>query len=153
MTQQHLELDDARPADTADWKECVQCGINKPLDAYYRDPYRGDNVALRCRRCQLVFSRFRKYRAGLVRRFYEKQNGLCAVCNKPLDLDDQPHLDHPHSAEAMHDHHTLAASVTGLLHGTCNMGIGLFNDDPAVLRRAAWYIERTRRYGQQKLDL
>ena len=154
MTQQHLELNDTRLSLTPSSRACVQCGIIKPLDGYNRDPYRGDNLSLRCRRCESVFSKmFREYRAVLVRRFYEKQNGQCPVCELPIDLDDQPHLDHPHSAEAMHDHHTLAASITGLLHGTCNMGLGLFNDNPTVLRRAACYIEQTRNYGQQTLDL
>jgi len=89
----------------------------------------------------------------LVRRFYEQQHGVCPVCDELLDLDGNVVLDHPHSQEAMHDHHTLAATITGLLHNNCNLAIGMFKDDPAVLRRAARYIERTRRYGQQTLDL
>ena len=130
------------------------CGVAKPLDAYYQDQYRGNNLASKCRRCARVFIRLnRHYRPELVRRFYTEQNGVCPICDLPLDLDDQPHLDHPHSVEAMHDAHTLAASITGLLHRSCNMGLGHFNDDPAVLRRAARYIEQTRRYGQQTLDL
>ena len=154
MTQQHLELGDCKTILTTDGKRCQECGIMKPLSSYGRDVYRGDNLGRRCRRCLKIRNQLhQQYRHKLVQQFYEQQNGLCPICNEPLDLAKAPALDHPHSAEAMHDKHTLAESVTGLLHRNCNVGLGMLNDDPTVLRRAARYIERTRNYGQQTLDL
>jgi hypothetical protein len=41
-----------------------------------------------------------------------------------------------------HDHET-GYNREGLC-GTCNTGLGMFKDDPAVMRRAARYIERHR---------
>jgi len=155
MSQQHLELNDTRPTVTATCKPCTQCGLVKPLDAYPLTVMYQDNHSHCCRRCHNLLVQLRQshYRPTLVRRLYEQQHGLCPVCDQPINLEDSPHLDHPHSAEAMHDVHTLAASVTGLLHRNCNVGLGMLRDDPTVLRRAAGYIERTRCYGQQTLDL
>ena len=155
MTQQHLELNDTRPATTASFKPCTQCGLVKPLDAYSPAKAYRDNRSHCCKRCKSLLDQLHTshYRPTLVRRFYERQRGLCPVCDQPLDLEHAPTLDHPHSLEAMQNVHTLAASVTGLLHRNCNVGLGMLRDDPTVLRRAARYIERTRRYGQQTLDL
>jgi len=155
MNQQHLDLGNCTPAVTVGWKVCNTCGLNKPPNAYYGSKLYVDGFRPLCRHCNNLHVALNKseYRPRLMRRLYEEQHGLCPVCDKPLDLEDSPHLDHPHSAEAMHDVHTLAAAVTGLLHRNCNVGLGMLNDDPTVLRRAAGYIERTRGYGQQTLDL
>ncbi len=155
MTQQHLDLGTCTPAVTVGWKVCNTCGLNKPPSAYYGDVRYLDNLDPVCRHCDNVHRKlnYSEYRPRLIRRLYEQQRGKCPVCDQLLNLKDLLHLDHPHSAEAMHDVHTLAAAVTGLLHRTCNVGLGMLNDDPTVLRRAARYIERTRNYGQQTLDL
>ena len=154
MTQQHLELNDCTTILTIDGKRCQECGIMKPLSAYGRDVYRGDNLGRRCRRCIKIRAQLHnQYRHKLVQQFYKRQNGLCPICDQPIDLDKAPALDHPHSAEAMQNVHTLAAATTGLLHSTCNRALGMLNDDPVALRRAARYLEQTRRYGQLTLDL
>ena len=154
MTQQLLELNDRTTTPTINGRRCHECGIMKPLSSYFRDSYRGDNLGVRCRRCHLIRQRLRRqYRHKLVRQFYERQNGLCPICDHLIDLDKAPALDHPHSAEAMQSVHTLANATTGLLHSTCNRALGMLNDDPIALRRAARYLEQTRRYGQLTLDL
>ncbi|MQY08680.1 endonuclease VII domain-containing protein [Actinomadura macrotermitis] len=57
------------------------------------------------------------------------QGGLCAICcDRPAE-----HVDHCHSTEV----------VRGVLCTGCNSGMGQLRDDPAVLRRAAAYLERT----------
>ena len=155
MTQQHLDLGTCTPADTTGWKVCNTCTLKKPPDAYIIDVRYIDNRKPACRHCNNVHAtlNYSEYRPRLIQRFYKQQNGMCPIGDQPLNVDDPLHLDHPHSAEAMHDMHTLAAAMTGLLHRTCNVGLGMLNDDPTVLRRAAGYIERTRGYGQQTLDL
>lgn len=54
---------------------------------------------------------------------------FCMVCHRtPTGLS----IDHDHST----------GSVRGVLCGDCNRAIGLFRDDPELMRRAADYVER-----------
>ena len=55
------------------------------------------------------------------------QDGLCKVCLKvpATDID--------------HDHKT--GKVRSILCGSCNRALGLFQEDPEIIRRAATYLE------------
>ena len=61
----------------------------------------------------------------------DSQNGRCAICKT-----DSPggkgnwHLDHCHDSK----------NVRGLLCGTCNVGLGMFKDNPLLLAAAADYL-------------
>ena len=62
----------------------------------------------------------------------ESQGGMCGVC-----LTDNPgvrswHVDHCHRTGA----------IRGLLCSRCNTALGSMQDSPAILRRAAEYLER-----------
>lgn len=59
------------------------------------------------------------------------QGGVCAICLRP-----------PNGRRLAVDHCHATGAVRGLLHGTCNAGLGQFNDDPAKMRQAADYVER-----------
>jgi hypothetical protein len=65
---------------------------------------------------------------------FKEQNGLCAICGKPSvrNLD----ADHEHVEPPI---------PRGLLCRTCNGGLGYFQDNPELLRKAADYIEFYRR--------
>ncbi|OFV83246.1 MAG: hypothetical protein A2W26_13245 [Acidobacteria bacterium RBG_16_64_8] len=63
----------------------------------------------------------------------QEQGGGCWICGKEPG---------PRRLAVDHDHKTR--QVRGLLCGNCNQGIGRLQDSPALLRRAAEYIERTR---------
>lgn len=81
-----------------------------------------------------------KHKHGLTLEQYdemlEKQNGVCALCHtsekgknrwggfRRLAVD--------------HDHKT--GEIRGLLCQNCNMGIGYFDDDPAILAEAIRYL-------------
>ncbi len=54
----------------------------------------------------------------------------CAICKVQADDGKPLHIDHDHKT----------GRVRGLLCGHCNRGIGLFRDNPAVLRRAIEYL-------------
>jgi len=58
------------------------------------------------------------------------QDGRCAICRQP-----------PGSKGLHVDHHHVTGMVRGLLCGPCNMGLGQFRDDPALLRAAADYLD------------
>ena len=65
----------------------------------------------------------------------QTHNGTCDVCGStsPGGLSKKFHMDH--------DHQTL--EIRGFLCTNCNPGLGFFRDDPALLRAAALYIERS----------
>lgn len=83
-------------------------------------------------------------RAAYVRRTYglspdehaamlAAQGGGCAICG----------TDEPGGAGSWHtDHDHTSGDVRGLLCAGCNPGLGLFRDDPTILRAAADYLER-----------
>lgn len=64
----------------------------------------------------------------------ESQDGRCAICREVPEEGDNLYVDH--------DHRT--GVVRGLLCNMCNLGLGKYKDDPAILRRAAEYLEANR---------
>lgn len=59
-----------------------------------------------------------------------KQNNLCAICSKPHTRRNF-NVDHCHST----------GKIRGLLCDKCNLGIGLFNDDPNLLDKIKEYLK------------
>lgn len=66
-----------------------------------------------------------------------EQRGVCAICLKP------PKAGGLRAAGCLHvDHDHATGCVRELLCLNCNRGLGGFKDDPALLRKAADYVER-----------
>lgn len=63
------------------------------------------------------------------------QGGACACCGKPILMRRHIHVDHCHRTHV----------VRGILCRSCNLGMGNFRDDPAVMERAIAYLRRTQR--------
>jgi hypothetical protein len=64
-----------------------------------------------------------------------KQGGGCAICGSTVaggNGGDYLHVDHDHAT----------GQVRALLCQPCNTSIGQFKDDPALLRKAADYVEK-----------
>jgi hypothetical protein len=64
---------------------------------------------------------------------YDEQSGHCAVCERELA-----------NTEVKVDHDHKTGALRGLLCHHCNVGLGHFQDDPALLRRALAYLLQTR---------
>lgn len=81
----------------------------------------------------------RNYKVSLVwyEEKYKEQNGLCRLCKKEGFLMNPKR----HRAKLVVDHCHTEGNVRGLLCHNCNRGLGLFKDDPKVLRDAADYLE------------
>lgn len=141
---------------------CSGCDTSRPFSEFFNS--RHGKACGRCRACiyaarkqnpeaQLTSSRRwrernpdkvrdAKWRAalrkhGLTASKYEwllaRQGGVCAVCPR-TEANEKGHR-----LYIDHDHRT--GEVRGLLCGACNPGIGFFQDSPALLRRAAEYLE------------
>jgi hypothetical protein len=63
------------------------------------------------------------------------QRYRCAICKGRLKGDKGTHVDHDHAD----------GRVRGMLCGKCNVALGGFQDDIAILRSAVKYLERDRR--------
>lgn len=68
---------------------------------------------------------------------HDVQNGRCALCSRVPDVAIGAK---PLAWDHCHDTNT----VRKLLCGPCNLALGLFRDDPALLRAAADYVESFR---------
>jgi hypothetical protein len=121
--------------------KCIECGS---------DVWRAN--AARCRACQDTQNKWSKQRLadpqakaanterlrlwhlqttyGLTPESYnallESQDGHCAICDRTDGL----HVDHDH----------VTSKVRGLLCGSHNRGLGIFNDSPEQLEAAAAYL-------------
>lgn len=139
---------------------CTLCNTEKPIDSYA--PSRQHLRRSWCRECSYVKShewasnnvdrRSAASRESKRRRLLKKygapcldyeellrlQDGGCAICGcKESDCKTAFHIDHDHNKPE-------SESYRGLLCASCNVSIGGFQDDPAILRRAIDYLEGSR---------
>jgi hypothetical protein len=62
-----------------------------------------------------------------------RQEERCAICGRQLDME---------RASFTLDHCHATGQVRGAVHKKCNTGIGMFEDDPEIVQRAADYLRR-----------
>ena len=74
-------------------------------------------------------------RYGITKEQFEnllkKQNNVCPICKKSPIPGQSLHVDHNHET----------GEIRGLLHLNCNAAIGQLEDNPAILRNGAEYLE------------
>ena len=63
-------------------------------------------------------------------RFVEENLGACPICQNP-----------PGKKGWVVDHDHVTGKVRGLICQACNVGIGVFHDDPEIMERAAAYLK------------
>lgn len=128
-------------------KKCGVCKTIKPAAEFYPNRATRSGLSGYCIKCTIVRSGTqvrnpRTVRNGHLKRTYgitmdefeqmvEAQQGQCVVCERVVDR-----------LVVDHDHETGATRE--LLCGTCNSGLGLFGENPEMLRRAAEYLEHHR---------
>lgn len=139
-------------------KTCTLCGLTKPIAEFHKLKHGKDGLHSRCKSCEAVRNKEwyrRKCRTPeyikrqrnnrLIRQFgidddgyeilLEMQGGRCGICgctDSGRKGADRFAIDHSHETGA----------VRGLLCSRCNQALGLFGDNPDVLRKAAEYLER-----------
>jgi hypothetical protein len=83
-----------------------------------------------------------KYRYGIepdvYKKIYNDQQGLCLICKKenPDNKSKFLVIDHCHFSESKG-----IMKIRGLLCGRCNKGLGFFNDDITLMKKAINYLE------------
>lgn len=146
------------------FKQCTGCKTNKPTGPsgeFYRQASSKDGFKPRCKEClgkerkkyrqrEDVLERARnRQRLNTLRKYgltpqqywemHESQGGLCDICREPIELIGSDRANRREVACVDHCHST--GRVRSLLCSGCNKGLGLFGENPEVMRRAAEYIE------------
>ena len=116
-------------------KTCTRCDQEKPEAEFYTDKRRQQKVR-RCRTCISKAQLSRRY--GLSHEDYDalcaEQENRCAICGT--------HACTTGRLLAV-DHNHETGKVRGLLCLPCNVSLGNMKDDPALLRNAIAYLERS----------
>jgi len=131
-------------------KTCSKCLIQKPLSEFHKG-------TSQCKSCKSLYwknwrkrnpdkAKLRDAKANAARlgvtleyrqQLFTEQNGRCAICgDEGLMFGEGTQRD---TLPLDHDH--ITGQIRGLLCIKCNRGLGLFKDNPDVLRKAADYLE------------
>jgi len=139
-------------------KKCRKCGEVKDMDHFFKNAQGRDGYNDVCKECIRVQRKekreiqkaylsalsadarkdadFRR-RYGITLAAYDNlltaQGGRCAICGRSPD-------EFKRAFAIDHDHET--GIVRGILCPDCNRGLGGFQDNPGLLRRAASYLEK-----------
>jgi hypothetical protein len=145
-------------------KLCVRCREERPIDAFHGDRSRSDGRYPYCRVCAAEVSaasrvknaspeqREKDRRRAQQRmwgktgisftldeydQMFLKQGGVCAICSQS---ERAKNTDGPGPLRVDHDHGT--GRVRGLLCHSCNVALGLMQEDVDRLEMAARYLRR-----------
>lgn len=144
-------------------KWCKLCDSTKEYAAFYKNRRTWNECSSYCKPCTDKYNRERaalcaeKYETtakrrlrrwhvkrefGLTAEQYEAMvqgaQGLCAICKKPESTIKKNGT----VFELSVDHNHATGATRGLLCRKCNSALGHANDDPALLRAMADYIEQ-----------
>ena len=116
------------------------CNEYKTLDAYHIHARKTGKLRNDCKECRRAGALIRCY--GITPTEYtklkQKQGGVCAICGT-----DTPTLNHNETRPNLYvDHCHTSGAVRGLLCGSCNVGLGLFKDNPERLKAAIQYLTK-----------
>jgi hypothetical protein len=137
-----------------DGKTCRACKQYTAMSEYHLETGAPDGHRRRCKSCEGSQQKARRTanpgraaastRKSKLKKSYgitpeefdtmlEDQYGACSLCGStsPGGRDKRFHVDHDHATGA----------VRSLLCSSCNVGLGHFRDNPALMRRAAAYVE------------
>lgn len=102
--------------------DCKGCLKKKSINAHKNDPSKRKNNELKYH-FNLTIEDFNS--------MFEQQGGCCAICGvHQSQLKKRLGVDHDH----------VRHSVRGLLCSTCNVGLGMFKNDPRSLGAAVDYV-------------
>ncbi len=116
-----------------DLQLCPACQESSPVIEFYGCRSNGCAPSRYCKKCRARARRAEKKYDVPINRFLktlESQGGVCAICTRGPAADLV--VDHCHARE----------KFRGLLCRKCNVGLGLFDDEPDFLRKGIEYLER-----------
>jgi Recombination endonuclease VII len=138
-------------------KICSKCGKEKPVKEFYLKEGYKNNLSSWCRECTRYYNgeynkKFpEKAKDNKLKKAYnitldeknkklERQKGRCGLCGTPEPLYKGWCVDHDHETK----------TVRSILCTKCNAGLGCFNDDVMLLKKAIAYLRYWRGQLPQK---
>ena len=138
-------------------KTCPSCKETKDRTEFNKNKSTKDGLQSYCKPCKTAANRRSPNRPEIgrrqrLKRYYgitledfermsEEQNHCCAICNTHVD---EARI---HNNTFCVDHNHKTGEVRGLLCHYCNTALGKLQDNPALLRAAADYLEERGSYG------
>jgi hypothetical protein len=123
----------------ADSYRCSTCREVRPATEFYADPKAANGLQSACKAC--CRARQVSRTTGLDRLAYiellDKVGHACQVCGAAPDSSRNNRNQY-----LSVDHCHATGRVRGLLCARCNHALGLLNDDPAIIRKLATYLEQ-----------
>jgi hypothetical protein len=133
-----------------DTRTCCTCKVEKNLTEFNKNAKGKQGRHCRCKACSSIASKEIYKRLGKnyyllgtygiteekLNEMYHRQQGRCAICDSLIDLSGQ------NKRSACIDHNHSTGEVRALLCNHCNRGLGMFLDEPKLLRLAANYLEK-----------
>ncbi len=129
-----------RAPPAVNYKLCNICKVEKPTSEFSLQKSGKHGVRAFCKACRKdkpswrrSKSDYRKWAYGLSKErmseMITEQRGRCAICERSLTT---IRVDHCH----------FTGVVRGVLCSSCNVGLGLFKDDPGILLKAVAYLSK-----------
>jgi Recombination endonuclease VII len=145
-------------------KQCSKCGQTLSNESFPKDSRIKDGLFGVCKGCQTEKSTqwaaehpdkvlgFRRAHYNIdFNELWEKQGGLCALCNEPMlprgKAAKSVVVDHDHSCcppNPGRAHSSCGKCVRGLLHSACNRFLGLLEKNPGKIVQASDYLDQWR---------
>jgi hypothetical protein len=131
--------------------QCRVCHKTKTIEEFKKDSSRRIGYARICKSCHSPISNKpdrkktnkRKYKYNITTQQYEQmlanQNGMCAICRNPEPRTD-PHTGIRRALAVDHDHKT--GKIRDLLCSSCNLALGLLQDDPIRIQEMLSYLQK-----------
>lgn len=114
-------------------KRCTSCKVEKSASEYRRNFNRTDFLDAACKKCRRVSQVKKRYGISLTE--YEKlmnRTTQCELCGRSFG---------EKFFQKVYDHDHITGLFRGVIHRRCNSVIGMMEDNPELLRKAAQYLE------------
>lgn len=116
-------------------KKCFRCKEEKSLKEFYRNRTQPSGYQTQCKACRQEhrYNEQLKDKYGIsieeYNTLYHKQGGVCGICHGKCSRS-RLSVDHCHET----------GRIRGLLCAKCNRGLGFFNDNPVLIKRAIKWL-------------
>jgi hypothetical protein len=144
----HRIKNKSQPVDTH--KVCIKCGQDKQSSEFIKNRGLAGGLVARCKACSkhkvkifgTDYDELTSRNHGITQEQYKQllvlQDNRCAVCQTPFSATKTTAIDHDHSC--CPGNYSCGKCVRGIVCTKCNVGLGMFDDNPQILVSAVRYL-------------